>query len=167
MLTKTEEREYIYLPKSLAKKIKDLEDNKLIEQAIDEYFEETKRDLKINLEEIDDRVLEYRGLMVKAKGEFKKAKEEQISASYTLWEEFEKEMPNIRGKIELLKNEISPITKELKELSTELNKVKTWEIQDLLKIVKEVRSYLDYNNDTGNILKFLFENYKRPETQIQ
>ncbi len=161
------EKEYIYLPKDLVKKIKDLEDNKLIEQAIDEYFEETKRDLKVNLEEIDDRVLEYRGLMVKAKNEFKKAKEEQIEASYILWEEFDKEMPSIRTKIEALKNEISPITKELKELSIELNKVKTWEIKDLLEIVKEVSKYLDYNNDTGNILKFLFENYKRPEQITQ
>jgi len=80
-----EEREFVYVPKSLAKKIKELEDGKVKEDLILEYLDKSRKEVKANLETLEDDVIQYQGIMIKAKQTFEKAKNEQLTASYDLW----------------------------------------------------------------------------------
>src|SRR5688572_20798439 len=95
--TKTiEEKEIVWLPKSLAEKVKQITDGKLLELEILKYAEESKSSLRQDIESIEEDVLQYRAFMVKAKNAFKEAKDEQLDASYALWEKFEDDLKGLR-----------------------------------------------------------------------
>lgn len=158
----TEEKDLIWLPKSLVKKIKDIEDTKTIEAEIYKYIEESKKDLRINLESLDDDVLLYKAYMIKAKNAFEAAKNEQLEASYALWEKFDTELYEVRKKVEKVKEVMNPIKQELEELKTLMNSVKTYDIEKLLEVIKTIATYLSYDGDTAKVVRFLFENYKKP-----
>jgi chromosome segregation ATPase len=168
MPTDTEERDLVWLPVKLAKQVKGLQDNgEEYEKIIISYIDASKREVQANLESLEEDLLQYRGLMVKAKQEFKKAKDEQLEASYALWQEFDKELPNTREKVETLKNELQPIKDQVDELSQSLNSISTYQIKDFLEVLQSISQYLSYDSDTGKMLKYLMETYKKPEATTE
>jgi len=158
-----EEREFVYVPKSLAKKIKELEDGKVKEDLILEYLDKSRKEVKANLETLEDDVIQYQGIMIKAKQTFEKAKNEQLTASYDLWERFDKEMPKLQKKIETITSQIEPIANQIIELNEALDKIHSYQIKDLVELLKEVSSCLEYDGNTGKILKFLVTNYNKKD----
>ena len=157
---KTEEKEIVWLPKSLANKIKGMEDGKLMEAEIIKYFDESKRNMQIEIEALDDCVLQYRGLMTKAKKAFQEAKEEQLDSAYALWEKFEDDMKGLRDFVGKAKNELAPLKNELVEIKAMMSEVDRWGLKELLGIIKEING--SYYSETNNILRFLLNNYKKP-----
>ena len=157
-----EDKEIVWLPKKLADKVKGYqEEGKPYENIILQYLDESKNEVKSNLETLDEDVLQYKALMVKAKNAFKEAKEEQLSQSYEIWEDFDKELVSVRSKVEEMKNTISPIKSEIEDIKKLLDGVSSWEIEKFLEVIKEVSNYLAYEGDTAKILRFLFDNYKK------
>ena len=157
---KIEERDLVWLPKRLAEKIKDNTDKKLEEKLIVDYLDQSRSDVKANLESLDEDILRYKGLMAKARQAFREAKEEQLQANYDLWEKFDKELPKLSEKVEMLKNKVEPIKRQVQELNESLDKVRSYQIKDLVDLLKEISDALSYDSNTGKILKFLVKNYK-------
>jgi chromosome segregation ATPase len=155
-----EEKEIVWLPKSIANQIKDLNDKKMEEEIILKYIDESRSDIKNSLESLDDDLLQYRALMVKTRNAFKEAKEEQLQANYELWENFDKEMPSLQEKIDKVKKAIEPVSNQIKELNEALGDIRSYELKDLLEVIKGISQYLGYDNNAGKILKFLVKNYK-------
>lgn len=158
-----EETEYVSVPKSLAQKIKGVKETKVLEEEIRKYIEESKRDLRVNIESLDDDVLMYKASMVKAKNAFEQAKTEQLDASYAMWEKFDEELGQIRKKVAATKDAILPLKQELDDLNKKMASIRTWDLEKILELLKQISYYVDTESDSGKILKFLFENYKRSE----
>lgn len=155
------EKEFVYLPKELAEKIKQIQDSKVIESIIIDYIDESKREIQANLENLDDDVIKYKGLMLKAKKAFEDAKNEQLTASYALWEKFEDERPNTTEKIESIVNLLNPLVNKLEEVNSLMAKVNLYDLEKFLKILSEISNLVGYNGQTAELLKFLFENFKK------
>lgn len=156
-----EEKELVWLPKSVAKQVQEVIEEKAKETVILRFIEDSKRDIQICLESLDEDVIRYKGAMIRARKAFEEAKNEQLTANYEMWEAFQKELPNVETKIQKMKEKILPLKKELDEIKTLIDGVRTWDIEELLKSVESVSRHLSYDGDTGKLLKFLFENYKK------
>lgn len=154
------EKEIVWLPKELAKQVKEVIDDKQKEKLIAGFIEESKREIQSNLDELDESVIRYKGLMIKAKMAFEEAKSEQLSASYDLWDKFEKELPKVTEKVEKVKAQVEPLKKQMEEITKLMDGIRKYDVEKLLELVRELNSYLEYNGETAKILRFLFTNYK-------
>lgn len=160
-----EATEIVWLPKSLAIKIKELKDGESQSKLIVEYIESMKRELKINIESMDEDVLIFRGLMAKAKQAFKETKETELNSFYELWEKFETDKKKVREFVIAAKAELQPLKLELKEIGNLMDGIDKWKIDNLLETIKKVGEYAYEGSETHKILKFLFDNYKRAEKE--
>ena len=158
------DKELIWVEKEFAEKyiILESEKNKNEERikALDEYIEKikdaSKQDFKANLESLEEDVAIYTGLMLKVKQAFGKAKEEQLNASYELWENFDKELPRINEKINKILEQIKPLEEKINTINTISEKIRTWNIDRLSESLIKISNL--YNQD-DKLIKFLLENY--------
>lgn len=159
MRTLEEEKDLVWLPKSLAAQVKEIESPKQMEALIFKYIDESREDVKLNLETLDDCLITYKAQMINARNKFEEAKNKELEANYAMWEKFEEERPKIQQKVKSLIDELKPLQDELKELKKTLDQVQTYDIERLIKVMKEVNG--NFYGETGDILKFLFNNYKK------
>jgi len=132
------EKELVWLPKDLAKRVKDITDADAINRVMDEFIETSKKELRINIECIDEDVLLYRAHMVKARDKFKEAKEAELESMYSLWESFDKDLSAIRAKIRESIEVIKPLRDEIKLLEKDMNSVSStnYRLEDTLKLLR-------------------------------
>lgn len=156
-----EEKEFVYLPKSLAEKVKDLNEGRIKEEIILDYIKRSKDYIKSDVESLDEEVTMYAGSLIKAKNAFKKAKEEQLGEMYEMWEGFDKEFAGIKTKINSVVDLLKPLKEGFNDIKTQMDSVNKWDIESFLKIIKDISSYLNYDNETGKVLRFMFKNYKK------
>ncbi len=159
-----EEKKYVYVTKSLADKIESAQSDRTKLTIIEDYIRESKNEIKSNLESLEEDVVIYKGLMIKAKEAFREVKEEQLTASYKVWEKFDEEMRSVSESVKIAKEKIIPLKKEIQEVNELLRECSTYNLKELLSIIKEISSELSYDSKTGDILKFLFKEYKKPPT---
>jgi hypothetical protein len=158
---KTEGKDLIWVDKAFAEKYKklDLEEEKA--KALDEYIEtiekKSKEDFKANLESLEEDVAIYTGLMLKVKQAFKAASDENLNASYELWENFDKQKPIIQKKIDTIISMLKPLKNEAHEISELLGKIQTWNID---KFVESLRSISDMQGTRKKMIEFLIKNFK-------
>ena len=64
----SEEKDIVWLPKSLAKKVNalDTRDSKAYNDVIQDYIDASKREIKANVESLEEDVLIYKAAMIKA-----------------------------------------------------------------------------------------------------
>jgi predicted RNase H-like nuclease (RuvC/YqgF family) len=155
----TEEKELVWLPKEVAARVKQLEDAKKSGDLVLEYVEQSKRDLKTSLESLEDDVIRFKSQMISARKKFEDAKNVELEANYAVWEKFDLEKSSIRKKAGELKDELKPMIDELKQVKQLMDQINTYDIQRLLTIIKDLNH--SFYGETGNILTFLFNNYKK------
>src|SRR4030042_6696620 len=110
-------KELIWVEKEFAEKYKILESDKnkneerckVLDEYIEKISESSRKDFKANLESLEEDAVIYTGLMLKVKQAFGKAKDTALEASYTIWEEYNKEQPNINKKIKDLCELLDPL----------------------------------------------------------
>jgi hypothetical protein len=152
------EKDLIWVPKNVADEYKKMESDAGQLEFIEKYIEETRKDLKLDLDNFEDDVIKYRGLMLKAKETFRKAKEEELQANYDLWENFEMEKPAISEKINSIVNLLDPLKNELNEISGILKKIDLYELQNLEKTLNSIHNLY---GDNKAMVEFLMLNYKK------
>jgi chromosome segregation ATPase len=164
------EKELVWLPKEIADEVQKLQDpfSEECRALIAKYIDEARRDYQNDLQALDEDVLMYRGLLVKAKKSFEAAKNEQLSAHYDVWEKFDKDLPRLEERVNRLTSRLTPLQEDLDEISTTIRKIQTWDIEKLLEIVRNIDGCLNSGNGTSKILKFLVREYapgeNNPET---
>ncbi len=128
---------------------------------VEEYIEESKRDLKVSMDYMDDEIIEYKAAMINARKKFKEAKEEMLEANYAMWEEFDNQKKNIQSKAEEMVKELGPLKGELNRIAILMHGIDTFKIERFLEILEKIKNHL-YGEDR-NILEFLLKNYQREE----
>lgn len=151
-------KDLVWLPKELCEKIKRVESDGELENLVMQHIKESKFNINNELENLDENILQYRGLMIKSRNEFKKAKEEELDSYYTLWEKYEEDINGIKEKVNEIKNFLSPLKKELKEVEELMNKIRIYDFKELNEVLRIFSSLYGENK---KILEFLFENYKK------
>lgn len=155
---KTEERDLVWLPKSLANKIKEVEDIKTIEKEILNYVCEIKNSLKLNTESMDEEIIQYRAYMIKARDAFKKAKDEELDAFYSLWETYDKDISKIKTQVNKAKEGLNPLLSELQTIKKEISTIDTWGFDKISESIQKVSSLYGENKE---MFMFLVNNYKK------
>ena len=158
-------KELIWVEKEFAEKFKILEKdaskNEQRIEALDEYMktvsDKSKREFKSNLESLDEDVAIYTGLMLRVKQAFEKAKDEQLSASYALWEKFDAELPKVDEKIDTLIKTIQPLEEKINNLNDMLSKIQTYNIE---KLVTAIKGASDLYGQDKKMFEFLIKNFK-------
>lgn len=150
-----EEKELVWLPKDLAKKVESLKDS---DNFVLKYIEESKRDIKANLDSLDDEIVQYKGLMAKARSSFKEAKEDALEANYALWESFDNERKSLKAKAEQMVESLKPLTEELKKINEQLNNIHVYRFKEVIDVID---AFSNLYGDKREILEFLLKNYKK------
>lgn len=156
----SEETELVWLPKSLAKKITDAKDPTSQEMLalINGYIDKTRKNYKDNLEYLDEDIIMFRGLLVGVKKQYEEALNSQLSSEYKLWENIDEQRPKLKKKIEVLTDDLKPLTESLKEIDGLLKSINSWEIGKLVEQVSFLSSAL--NGETGKMIRFICQKYK-------
>ena len=160
------DKELIWVEKEFAKQHKELmsdknrrdEQLKVFQEYIDGIKDSSVREFKANLESLEEDAAMYTGLMLKVKKTFEAAKNEQLTASYDLWENFEKQLPSTRDKIETITKLIQPLSEQVEHLNKELNKISTFDIE---RIAEAIRSLASLSGDKKDMIDFLIQNFKK------
>ena len=159
MKTKTEEkRSFVWLPESLAKKIKEAESEEKQLLFVNKYLEECKIDMRSEIESLDEDLLIFKSKMLTAKLEFKKAKDEQLDASYELWEKYDKDLEKTRIKTDKMLKVLTPLTQELKKIDELFSNIKSYDLERFLKLIKSVSNLYGTEKE---MFKFLVNNFKQ------
>jgi hypothetical protein len=161
----TQQKDLVWLPIDLCKKIKEIEGNSGIEKEILSYIESTKLDFKQTIESIDEDVLLYRAKMIQARDSFKKAKDEELELAYNLWKDYDNELSKIRNYVGKAKETLEPLIKEVNSLNGEIietnnliSRLNVDRLKGFLTIVNDCKILLQEDKD---LLIFILENYKK------
>lgn len=138
----------------------DEERYKVFEEYIKDISEESKKDFAANLESLEEDVAIYTGLMLKVKQSFSKAKDEQLAASYELWEKFDKELPSVRDKTQKIIDTLRPLKAELQEIEKLIGNINLWNIDKLSESISNLSSLYGANKE---MVEFLVKNFKKEE----
>jgi archaellum component FlaC len=161
-----EEKELIWVPKDFAEQHKELMADKTRRdeqlKVFNDYMKSVKdssaRGFRANLESLEEDAAMYTGLMIKVKKTFESAKDEQMSASYDLWERFEKELPATSEKIDAITSLIKPLVGKIETLNKELQKINTFEIN---RIVDAIHSLSGLSGESKSMIDFLIDNFQK------
>jgi hypothetical protein len=77
---------------------------------------------------LEEEAAMFTGLMIKVKQTFEKTKNEQMDASYALWEKFEAEIPSTNKKVASIIAVLVPLEKQLRTINDLLSKINTFDI---------------------------------------
>jgi hypothetical protein len=155
-LKKEQERDLVWLPKDLVDRVKDVQDEKFVEDQILAYIEKSRREIHDQLDCFNDDVLAYRGALAKAKLAFKEAQETHYNETYELWEDFQKKTPATRQFVEKAVAELAPLKTELETINGLLQKVSTYDLERWLTLLEKIAG-MDLRSK--EMLGFLFENF--------
>lgn len=155
------EKELVWVTKDQAERFNAVTNDENRYSAFEDYLkqvsDETRREFKANFENLEEDVAIYTGLMLKVKQAFEKAKNEQLNASYVMWEQFEKEIPSIRQKTASILEELEPLETKLKNINELMGKIRTWEMDKVIETVEKLSSL--YGNQK-EMIEFLVRNFK-------
>jgi len=156
-----ENKELVWVDEKLAIEYKKLNDDKSRKKMFNDYIEtireSSRNEFKANMDNLEEDVIIYKGLMLNVKQAFQLAKNEQLNASYEMWEKFEKEMPNIKEKTQKIIDVLYPLVQKLTEVNTLMSKVQIYNFEKMLETVDRFNQMSD---DSKEMVKFLFNNYK-------
>lgn len=161
-----EETELVWLPKRIVAQVKEVTDDNKKEAIILSYIKSMREDIECYINLLDEDVVRFKGLMITARREFEKTKNEEYNATYSLWENFEKELPKLKDKVQQIKDELKPLKNDVEELNRLLGSINMWSIQEFLKTIREISNCLD-NKNSMELIQFLINNFRKEETKIE
>lgn len=162
---KHEKNELIWVDKEFAKEYKKLSEQNEKIFALHEYLntvkEETRKEYQQELECMKEDAAIYSGLLLQVKRSFGEAKQEHFAASYELWEEFEKDLPSVREKVEKITDELSPLKESIDELKKSIAGVDLYRIE---RVLEAVTKFNEMSETSKTVMRFLINNFPPPKT---
>ena len=119
-----EERELVWLPKSVAAKVKLVETVEEADSMIQEYIKTKRQDFTRELENLDDDVLIFKGVCLRHRQELKKVYDEQAGLLDKLWEDCGDMGSKVHKHAVAMAAELAPLTAEVKSLKSSIEEVK-------------------------------------------
>jgi len=127
-------------------------------------MDHSRADIKNALESLDEDLRIYRGLMAKTKQSFKEETEASISASYALWENYDKEKGELQKKVASMVEVLKPLKTQIEEITSMLNSIDTYSVTKFHEAIKGLAYDINVETPTGKMLTFLFQNFKKPKS---
>lgn len=128
-----EEKDLVWLPKSVAVKVKQIETVEEADSMIQEYIKTKRQDFIRELENLDDDVLTFKGVCLRHRQELKKVYDEQANVLDDLWIDCGDMGSKIHKHAVAMAAELAPLTAEVKNLKASIEEVK--------KLIHEVSFY--------------------------
>ena len=119
-----EEKALVWLPKSVADKVKQIETVEEADRLIQEYIQLKRENFKHELDNLDDDVLAFKGACLKHRTELKKVYHEQSDLLDKLWEDCGDMGSKIHRHAVALAAELAPLTAEVKNLKASIDEVR-------------------------------------------
>ena len=161
----SEKQELIWVSKEFSDKWKKATEDKATAETqaamFDEYIQsvnvKVKDDFKANLDCIEEDAAIFTGLMLKTRQAFEKAKNEHLNASYTLWGNYEKDIPSVTKKTGDLIKILDPLEAKLKTINDLMAKINTYDIDKFISSISVLSS--TYGKQKS-MVEFLIKNFK-------
>lgn len=129
-------------------------------QVLEDYMktvtDASKSDFKVSLECLEEDVAVYSGLMLHVKQSFGKAKDEALTSSYALWEEYEKDMPSVKEKTKSITDALNPLQDSLTSINKSIDSINQHKLERMLELVAKFNGM---SEETKTVMKFLIENF--------
>ena len=107
-----------------ASQLKDiLQDRDAVTRELAKHLKDTKESLADHALGMDEAILRYRADMLNFRDSFKKAKDEELDATYSLWEKYEEDVKSLRAKVNESVLALKPLTEALAKVSEGLYKL--------------------------------------------
>ena len=119
-----EEKDLVWLPRSIADKVKQVDTVEEADRLIQEYIQLKRNNFKHELENLDDDVLLFKSVCLKHRNELKKVYDEQSYLLDKLWEDCGDMGSKIHRHAKTLAEKLKPITAEVNSLKTSIHEVK-------------------------------------------
>jgi hypothetical protein len=137
------DKELIWVSADFAKRYNavesDAEKIKQFEEFLAGVSAQSKADHIANLESMEEEVAIYRGAMLKAKQSWSAAKDEALAASYTLWEQFDKERPNVNKKIATMISDLQPLLDKTSQLNSALSNLPVYQLEKVVDLLERMQ----------------------------
>lgn len=144
----------LYVEDGKAKELNQLKGTIPDDEILQKYIEDTKRNIKLDLDGLNDDVLQYKALMSKYHRMMKENYDQIQDVGYEIFKEFEAKKPKFENKMKEFVNAAKPVNEMLKSIQDSLVKIDDWQINKLFSIVEKVANMSDKEKD---IFKFLME----------
>lgn len=135
----SENRELIWVPEKFAQQYKQITSDEAKYAALEKFIAgfkiDVKKEFESSLEVIEEDVVIFQGLMLKAKQSFTTAKNEALASSYALWEEYDKERPKVSAKIKELTDTVLPFLDQLDRVNNAMAKIQTYNIDRIMDVI--------------------------------
>ena len=163
-------QELIWVDKDFAERWKELTKARATREqqlvVFDEYVkgvtDYVRKDFKANLEGLGEDAAMFTGLMLKVKQAFEKAKNEQLNATYELWEKFEAEIPSTKEKVDKILQALDPLEKKLTSINALIGKISTYNIDKLNESLSMMASLYGANRE---MVEFLVVNFGKEKNK--
>jgi hypothetical protein len=146
------EKDLVWLPKDLAKLVKDAAGIEGYEQEILSYVRESKLDMKESIEEIDKAIVLYRAKMIAARNSFREAKEAELDANYTLWETYSADIKTTRAYISTAKAVVESLKTEVSLLNKAIEGLDINRVERFLKSLTTLKDFTDKEKTVTSII---------------
>jgi len=162
------EKDYVYIDKKLAEKIKQFESIELQEEAVKDVIRKKKLDLSSEFEQLDESLLMFKSTCLTHKKELEKIYKEQAEALYNMWETDGDVGSTIIQHARKMANELHPVKTEIRELIDSIKELKklTGELHLPYKFVESVEAISRMNSETKDLLsRFLKFSMEEPKNE--
>lgn len=141
------EKEFIWVPAEKAAEFKAAESENAQLAIIDNIIASTKRNMRADLEVLDEDVLQFRGMLLKYKKAYSEALQVHYDATYKIWEDIDSKIPNMKRKAEQSVAEFAVIAPELEKVSSQIDmitarieKVNIYQLTHMVELVQAIQN---------------------------
>ncbi len=149
------EKDLVWLPIELAKKVKGMNDAITIQQEINTYIEQFKQGLRQEIKGLDDDILQFKAGMVNAKISFKQVQEEELEALITIWEQAEPEISKLKSQIKQVYSELDGVLKEINRLDSALNSLNIYKLDHLTEVLNKFQKFREDKELFDFVMKYM------------
>jgi len=154
-----EEKEFIYVKKSVADKYKKATDENAQMEIITNLISSAKRSMQDDLEALDEDAIRFKGILLAYKKRYGEVLSEHCASTLKLWEDIQDKIPNTKKMAENLVKEfeaverpLDDILSKMKMISEGIKNINTYELEKMVNLVNTIQSA---DEKTRDVLKLV------------
>jgi septal ring factor EnvC (AmiA/AmiB activator) len=144
-----------------AKLVEEAESPETKEKILADAAKNIKGIMQNEVDMLDDEVIKYKGMLADFKQKFRQVKQEQLGQLEDIYHDYEKELSQIKDKMAKLAEAVEPVAKQTAELNTNLQKLKSYDLERLLELLESIDRA--YSGESKHVMDHLFKTYKRED----
>jgi hypothetical protein len=153
------EKRYIslYVESDIANKFEAITNDDALNKEILSYVDKTRNELKDYVQEMDENVLLFKAQMITARDAFKKAKQEELDAFYSIWEKYDEDIASHKIKVKQLQEGMKPLFEDFKSLQSLMNNCNVYAAERVFSLIEK---FNNFDEKEKEMMKFFINNFK-------